>query len=64
MPQHRLHRINRKIPVPQDFICKIGDLHRVPVTLPQNAERIVRAGQNQLFQLLPVVQAVGKMNVL
>ena len=64
MPQHRLHRINRKIPVPQDFICKIGDLHRVPVTLPQNAERIVRAGQNQLFQLLPVVQAVGKMDIL
>ena len=64
VPQHRLHRIDRKVPMPQNLVCKIGDLHRIPVTLPQNAERIVRAGQNQLFQLLPVVQAVGKMDIL
>ena len=55
MPDNRFHRIHSKISMPQNIICKFGNFHRIPVTFPQQPKRIIRAGQHQFPQFLPVI---------
>ncbi len=64
MPDDGLHRIDRKTAVAQNIGCKIGDFHRVSVTLFQNAEAVPGTGKHKPAKLLPVAQPIAKVNIL
>ena len=64
MTADRFHRINRKISMPQDFRCKMRNLHRVAVAFLQQPETVWIRGKHQFSQFFPVVQTVSEMNVL
>lgn len=49
MTDNRFHRINRKIPMTQDLICKFRNFHCITVTFPQKSKRIKCPCQNQFF---------------